>query len=69
MLVDGGERRQAEAPANLLEAGRVAVLLDELVQVVQDFALAFGKREHGVSSCNALPAAQAGGRGAPRQSS
>ena len=41
-----GQRREAEAPADFLEARRVAVLLDELVQVVEDLALAFGERQH-----------------------
>ena len=43
VLVDRRERRQAEAPADLLEARRVAVLLDELLQVVEDLALALGQ--------------------------
>ncbi len=47
MLVDGGERRQIETAADFLEARRVAVLLDELVEVIQDFALTFGERKHG----------------------
>ena len=40
------QRRQAEAPADLFQARRVAVLLDELVQVIQDFALALGEWDH-----------------------
>ena len=46
MLVHGRERRETELLADLLEAGRVAVLLNELVEVVQNLALPFGKREH-----------------------
>jgi hypothetical protein len=46
VLVDGGQRREAELPADLLEAGRVAVALDELVQVIEDLALPFREWEH-----------------------
>jgi hypothetical protein len=46
VFVDRGERREAEALANFFETWSVTVLLDELVQVVQDFALPFGKRKH-----------------------
>src|SRR6266850_7797541 len=46
MLVHGRERRQVEASPDLLEARRVAVVLDELVQVIQDFALTFCERKH-----------------------
>ena len=44
VLVHRGERRQVEATADFLQARRVAVLLDEVVQVIQDLALAFGER-------------------------
>ena len=46
VLVHRGERRQAEAPADFLEARRVAVLLNELLQVVENLALAFGQWLH-----------------------
>ena len=45
-----GERREAEAVADFLEARRVAVLLDELVQVVENLALPFGERKHATSN-------------------
>src|SRR6185503_8557639 len=44
VLVDGGERRQVETAPDFLEARGVAVLLDELVEIVEDFTLAFGER-------------------------
>ena len=47
VLVHGGQRRQAEAPSDFLEARRVAVLLDELVEVVENFALSLGEGLHG----------------------
>jgi hypothetical protein len=46
--MDRRERRQAEAAADFLEARRVAVLLDEVVQVIQNLALAFREGEHGI---------------------
>ena len=46
VLVDRGERREAEAPADFLETGRVAVLIDEFVQIIEDFALPFRERKH-----------------------
>ena len=46
VLVHRGQRRQAEAPADLLEARRVAVLLDEFLQVVENFALALRQWLH-----------------------
>jgi hypothetical protein len=49
VLVDGRQRRKAEALSDFLEAGRVAVALNELVQVVEDFALALGQRHHGAA--------------------
>src|SRR6185295_17597399 len=48
MFVNGGERREVEAATDLFETRRVAVLLDELVQVIQDLALTFGERKHGI---------------------
>ena len=47
VLVDRGERRQAEATADFLQARRVAVLLDEIVEVIEDFPLALGQWQHG----------------------
>src|SRR6188768_3750340 len=47
MLVDRCQRRQIESPSNLFETGGVAVLLNEVVEVVQNFALALREREHG----------------------
>ena len=47
MLVDRGERRQIESPADFFQARRVAVLLDEFVEVVQNLALTFRERLHG----------------------
>ena len=46
MLVDRRERRQAEAASNFLEAGGIALLLDEVAEVVQNLALAFGQWLH-----------------------
>jgi hypothetical protein len=42
MLVHGGERREAEAAADFLETWRVPVLLNEVLQVVENLALALG---------------------------
>jgi hypothetical protein len=44
--VDGRERREAEAAADLLETRGVAMLSDEFVQVIEDLALPFGQWEH-----------------------
>ncbi len=46
MLVHRRERRQAEPAADFLETRRVAVLLNELLQVVENLALAFGEGLH-----------------------
>src|SRR5207248_5240340 len=46
VLVDRRQSRKTEAPADFLEARRVAVLLDELVEVVQNLALPFGQGKH-----------------------
>jgi hypothetical protein len=46
VLVDRRERREAEAPADFFEAGRIAVLADELGEVVENLALAFGQWQH-----------------------
>ncbi len=46
VLVHRGERREAEAATDFLETRRVPVLGDELVQVVQNLALAFRERKH-----------------------
>ena len=47
VLVHRRQRRQAEPPADLLETRRVAVLLDEFLEIVEDLALAFGEWLHG----------------------
>ncbi len=47
VLVHRRQRREPEAPADFLEAGRVAVLLDEIVEVIEDFALTLGQWQHG----------------------
>jgi hypothetical protein len=44
--VHRGERREPETAADFLEARRVAVLLDEIVEVIEDFPLTFGQRQH-----------------------
>jgi hypothetical protein len=46
MFVNCRERGQAEASPDFLEAWSVAVLLDEIVQVVEDLALTFGEWQH-----------------------
>ena len=46
VLVDRGERRQAESAADFLQARRVAVLLDEIVEKVENFPLALGQWQH-----------------------
>src|SRR5207237_7537690 len=46
VLVYRGERREAEAASDLLEARRVAVLPDELGEVIENLALPFGERKH-----------------------
>src|SRR5690606_14066309 len=43
VLVDGGDRREAELRADLLEARRVAVLLDEGAHEVVDLSLTAGQ--------------------------
>src|SRR5437762_1781991 len=46
MFVHRGERREAEAPTDFLQARCVPVLLDELVEVVENLALPLGKWKH-----------------------
>src|SRR5499426_2473641 len=46
MFMDGCQRGEIEAAPDFLQARRVAVVLDELVQVIEDFTLPFGEREH-----------------------
>ena len=48
---------------NLLEARRVAVLLDELVEVIQNLALALGERLHKASWPGEETGENPGGRG------
>src|SRR5204863_236083 len=43
MLVNRCERRKAETATDFLEAGRVAVLPDEVVEIVENLALALGE--------------------------
>ena len=50
VLVHRRQRRQAEAFADFLEARRIAVLLDELVQVVENLALPLGQWLHRCSA-------------------
>ncbi len=49
MLVHGCQRREAETAAHFLETGRVAMLLDEVLKVVQNLALALGEWLHGAT--------------------
>ena len=44
--MDGGKRRQAEAATDFLQARRIAVLLDEIVEVIEDFPLTLGQWQH-----------------------
>ena len=44
--MNGGEGRQVEALADLFEAGGVAVLLDEIAEVIENLALALRERQH-----------------------
>jgi hypothetical protein len=46
MFVYRRKRREAEAAADFFQARRVPVLLDEVVQEVQNLALAFGEWQH-----------------------
>src|SRR5262245_58724408 len=46
MFMNGCQRREVEAPPDFFQARRVAVVLDELVQVIEDFTLPFREREH-----------------------
>src|SRR5262245_63498381 len=46
MFMDGCQRGEIEAAPDFFQARRVAVVLDELVQVIEDFTLPFGEREH-----------------------
>ena len=50
MLVHRRERREAETAPDFLEARRIAVLLDEFVQVIEDFALPLGQGKHCLAS-------------------
>src|SRR5690606_35517755 len=44
MFVNRRERGEAESPADFFQTRSVPVLLNELVEVVEDFALAFRQR-------------------------
>src|SRR5262245_56477062 len=46
VLMNGGQRGEAEASADFLEAWSVSVLLDELLEVVENFPLAFREWLH-----------------------
>ena len=46
MLMDRCERREIESPPDFLQAWRVAVLLNELVEEIEYFPLAFGEWQH-----------------------
>ena len=52
MLVHRGERLEAELLGDLLEARRVALVLDVTLQVAEDFALALGQGHRVVSSAD-----------------
>ena len=47
MLVHRRERGEAETAADFLQARRVAVLLDEIVEEIENFPLTFGQWQHG----------------------
>jgi hypothetical protein len=49
MLVDRGERLEPELLGDLLEAGRVTLILDVPLQVTENFTLTFGQRHRAVS--------------------
>lgn len=51
VLVNGGKRRQTETTTYLLETRCVAVLLNEFVEVIQDFPLTFRERKHQFLLC------------------
>ena len=46
MFVNRRQGREAEPAADLFEAWGIPVLLNEVLQVVQNFALSLCKREH-----------------------
>src|SRR5215470_19592738 len=46
MFMDSRQRGEIESSPDFFQARRVAVVLDELVQVVEDFTLPFREREH-----------------------
>src|SRR5437016_6537999 len=48
VLVHRGQGSQAQSAGDLLEAGRVAVLIHEIDQEIEDFFLSLGER-HGLS--------------------
>ncbi len=49
MLVHRGKRLEPELLGDLLEARRVALVLDVALKVGEDFALASGERHAGIS--------------------
>src|SRR5262245_61148143 len=59
MFMDGCQRGEIEAAPDFFQARRVAVVLDELIQVIEDFTLPFGEREHFIPPVD--PAAPAAG--------
>ncbi len=46
MLMDRGQRRESETPADLFEAWRVAMLLDKIVKIIEDLPLTLGQWQH-----------------------
>jgi hypothetical protein len=46
MFMDGRQRREIESSPDFFQARRVPVVLNELIQVIEDFTLPFREREH-----------------------
>ena len=51
MLMHRRERRETKTTADFLQTWRVAVLLDELLKIVENLALTFGKWLHTATLC------------------